>query len=85
MRDKRERIPIVFGDLVETGVIDSEAERTIGLLDKKGRWGSGKLRRTDELMVEVLGQELLKSQLFDFGEGLYRTVRKSSVVHKVGI
>jgi len=36
--------------------------------------------RTDELIVEV---HVPKSQLFDFGEGVYRTVRRSSVVHKV--
>jgi len=41
------------------------------LLDKKDRWGNGRLRRTDELIVEVLVQELLKSQMFDFGEGIY--------------
>ena len=71
-----------MGDFVETAVIDSEAERTV-LLDKKDGWASGRLRRTDELIVEVLVEELPKRQLLDFGEGIYRTVRKSSVIHKV--
>jgi hypothetical protein len=33
--DKRERIPIPFGDFVETAVMDSEAEGTVLVLDKK--------------------------------------------------
>jgi len=39
-----------------------------------------RVRRADELIVEV---HVPKSQLFDFGEGVYRTVRRSSVVHEV--
>jgi len=54
-------------------------ERTVLLPDKKDGWARGRLRRTDELIVEVLVQELSKGQLFETPE---RTVR-SSVVHKV--
>jgi len=50
----------------------------------KDRWASGRLRRTDELIAEVLVQELPKSQLFDSEReyiGPYGGVY--SVVHKV--
>ena len=33
--------------------------------------------------MEEIVQELPKSRLFDFGEGVYRIVRRSSVVHMV--
>jgi len=56
-------------------------QRTI-LPDKKDGWASGRPRRTGELVVEVLVQELLKGQLFDFREGV-RSVRRSRVVQKV--
>ena len=60
-------------------VIYSEVERTVLLPDKKDGWASGRLRRTDELVVEVLVQELSKGQLFETSEGSVR----SSVVYKV--
>ena len=49
-------------------VIYSEVERTVLLPDKKDAWASGRLRRTDELVVEVLVQELSKGQLFETSE-----------------
>jgi hypothetical protein len=80
--NKRERIPILFGEFVETAVINSEAEGAVLVLDKKNGWASGRLGRRDELVVEVLVQEFPKGQLFGFGAGVYRTVW-SSIVYKV--
>jgi len=57
-------------------VIYSEVERTVLLPDKKDGWASGRLRRTNKLIVEVLVQELSKGQLFETSE-------RESIGHKV--
>jgi len=56
-----------LGDFVATAIIYSETERTV-LHDRRDGWASGRLRRTGEPVVEVLVQELPKSQLSDFRE-----------------
>ena len=54
-----------------SGYLSSTARRREPCFLIKDRWASGRLRRTDELIAEVLVQELPKSQLFDFGEGKF--------------
>ena len=49
-------------------VIYSEVERTVLLIDKTDGWASGRLRRTGEVIVEVLVQELSKGHLFETSE-----------------
>jgi len=73
IRDKREWITILFGDFVESTVIYSGVKRTVLLHKRTGR-PMEERARTDELIVKVHVQELPKCQLFDFGEGAYRTV-----------
>ena len=58
VRDKRNRIPILASDGVETMVVHAKLESTILLFDKKDRSSSGRVTWANEAVFEIVIQKL---------------------------
>jgi hypothetical protein len=68
LRDEREGISILDGDIVELAIINTKAEGAIRLFDKENRGAERRLRRTNESFGNHVVDIVLQSLEFRFGE-----------------
>ena len=73
--DSWQWIPIFLGDLIESSIVHTKAERTVFLLYEENRRTSWRLRRSDESLIGIFFQEVTQRRQFDFGKSVYRSKR----------
>ena len=73
--NERERITVLFGDLIKTSEIDAEAESSVFLFDEKDGGSMRRGCRSDETGMEVFLNELTEGLEFNLGQRIHRSNR----------
>src|SRR5579859_1512544 len=65
--NQRERILVLFGDLVKTSIVDTKMKGTVGFLDEEDGCATGGLGRSYETLSHVVVDVVLQCFQFDRG------------------